>query len=96
MIGDGFCNDETNHPGCNYDGGDCCIYSPNNEKCSECACYHLETCNVGTHPLVGDGFCNDETNNVECKYDGFDCCGSNINTDFCSDCTCHGITYLLP
>ena len=24
MIGDGFCNDETNHAGCNYDGGDCC------------------------------------------------------------------------
>ena len=92
MIGDGFCNDETNHAGCNYDGGDCCIYYSNNEKCSECSCYHMETCIVGTHPWVGDGFCNDETNNLDCKYDGFDCCGSNINTELCSDCTCHGIT----
>ena len=24
MIGDGYCNDETNNADCNYDGGDCC------------------------------------------------------------------------
>ena len=24
-IGDGFCDDLTNTPGCNYDGGDCCL-----------------------------------------------------------------------
>ena len=25
LIGDGFCNDETNNADCNYDGGDCCV-----------------------------------------------------------------------
>ena len=38
MIGNGHCNDETNNPTCNYDGGDCCISSPNTDHCSECVC----------------------------------------------------------
>ena len=24
VVGDGYCNDETNNPECNYDSGDCC------------------------------------------------------------------------
>ena len=24
LTGDGFCNDEINHAGCSFDGGDCC------------------------------------------------------------------------
>ena len=24
MVGNGFCNEETNLAACNYDGGDCC------------------------------------------------------------------------
>ena len=74
MVGTGFCNDETNNPDCNYDGGDCCTTNANTTACSECACHFLETCAAGYHPLVGDGVCNDETNNAECDYDGGDCC----------------------
>ena len=40
--GDGSCDDENNHVGCNYDGGDCCPGddppSGWNEFCSICQC----------------------------------------------------------
>ncbi len=89
LVGDGFCNDETNTPVCNYDGGDCCLNVINNDHCSECTCYIEETCASGFHPSPGAGFCNDETNIAECNYDHGDCCLSNVNTDHCSECTCH-------
>ena len=38
LVGDGFCNDETNNAGCNFDGGDCC-FNVNSDVCSECICY---------------------------------------------------------
>ena len=38
MIGNGHCNDKTNNPTCNYDGGDCCLSSPNTDHCTECLC----------------------------------------------------------
>merc|ERR550534_1384552 len=88
LVGNGFCNDETNNPDCNYDGGDCCVVNANTTACSECACHFLETCAAGYHPLVGNGFCNDDTNIAECDYDGGDCCGYNINSDNCTECTC--------
>ena len=91
MVGNGFCNDETNNPDCNYDGGDCCVVNANTVSCSECICYFLETCAAGYYPLVGNGFCNDETNIAECDYDGGDCCGCVI-TEHCEDCACLGIT----
>ena len=37
MIGDGFCNDETNIADCNYDGGDCCV-NINKDLCFNCDC----------------------------------------------------------
>ena len=89
FIGDGVCNDETNIVECGYDGGDCCAYNINSEYCSECTCFHRETCLAGvTHAFIGDGVCNDETNIVECGYDGGDCCAYNINSEYCSECTC--------
>ena len=87
MVGNGFCNDETNNPSCNYDGGDCCVVNANKTVCSECACLLVETCGAGYHPLVGNGFCNDDTNIAGC-YDGGDCCGYNINSEHCTECTC--------
>ena len=91
MVGDGICNDETNHQDCNYDGGDCCLSSSNLNECSECICYHKETCVAGFLPSsVGDGFCNYETNNNQCYYDGLDCCVFPDDTTFCSNCSCHG------
>ena len=47
MVHNGFCNDETNNLNCNYDGGDCCGYNINSEHCTECNCFHQETCLVG-------------------------------------------------
>ena len=38
IVGDGFCNDETNNAECNYDHGDCCLSNMNTDHCSECAC----------------------------------------------------------
>ena len=75
LVGNGFCNDDTNIAECDYDGGDCCGYNITSEHCTECTCFHQETCLAGvTHAFVGDGVCNDETNNAECDYDGGDCC----------------------
>ena len=37
LIGNGFCNDETNNANCNYDGGDCCV-NIRSRYCSECHC----------------------------------------------------------
>ena len=74
LVGNSFCNDETNNPDWNYDGGDCCVVDGDTIACSDCSCHLIETCAAGYHPLVGDGFCNDDTNVAECDYDGGDCC----------------------
>ena len=75
LVGDGFCHDEMNNGNCNYDGGDCCLLRVNSNHCSDCLCYHQETCEAGvTHEYLGNGICNDETNNAACNYDGLDCC----------------------
>ena len=86
LVGNGFCNDDTNIAECNYDGGDCCGCVIT-EHCEDCACLGNINSDEVTNQLVGDGVCNDETNIVECHYDGGDCC-VNVNTDSCSDCNC--------
>jgi len=88
IIGDGICHDETNNEDCNYDGGDCCLFSINRDYCIDCICFHQEMCSAGSHPLVDNGFCNDETNNEACNYDGGDCCKLPVKKDHCSDCEC--------
>ena len=87
MIGDGFCDDETNNPECNFDGGDCCGLCIVKNRCSQCTCLQSEV--TVANILVGDGYCNDETNNPNCSFDGGDCCGPCINNEFCSECQCH-------
>ena len=88
LVGNGFCNDETNNANCNYDGGECCVMNASTDYCSECACHFLETCLAGYHLLVGNGICDDETNIADCNYDDGDCCGNNINSDHCTICAC--------
>ena len=88
LVGNGYCNDETNNLNCNYDGGDCCVVNATTDSCSECVCHFLETCAAGYHPLVGNGFCNDDINIAECNYDGGDCCGYCVVTEHCEDCAC--------
>ena len=39
LIGNGFCNDEANNVGCNFDNGDCCGSCANTEYCSDCLCH---------------------------------------------------------
>ena len=91
LIGNGFCNDETNDGNCYYDGGDCCGINVNKDHCITCSCKSIEACKNGSIPAsVGDGFCNDENNNEDCMFDGLDCCGINVNKDYCVDCSCHG------
>ena len=74
LVGNGFCNDDTNIAECDYDGGDCCGYCVVTEHCEACACLAGVLDDRITNPLVGNGVCNDETNNAECQYDGEDCC----------------------
>ena len=88
LVGNGFCNDETNNEDCNYDSGDCCVLNANTDSCSDCVCHLIETCAAGYHPLVENGFCDDGTNIAECDYDGGDCCGYSINSEYCTECTC--------
>jgi len=45
FAGDGFCDDQNNNGACNYDGGDCCVATVDNNQgtvktnyCDECAC----------------------------------------------------------
>ena len=95
MVGNGFCNDETNNVNCNYDGGDCCVVNANTTACSDCVCHLIETCAARYHPLVGNGFCNDDPNIAECDYDLGDCCGVTANIELCSNCTCWCKTFSI-
>ena len=36
--GDGYCDDENNNCGCEWDGGDCCGSNVNTQLCSGCEC----------------------------------------------------------
>ena len=87
-MGDGYCDDNTNVPECNYDGGDCCGSCVNKEYCSTCACLDGGSGNGIANSFVGNGYCDDGLNNAECNYDGQDCCGPSANTDFCTLCIC--------
>ena len=92
LVGNGFCNDESNNAACNYDGGDCCGSCIITDSCTECECLNENPRNVmmnaSSNPLVGNGYCNDETNNVACNFDAGECCGSCISMDYCIDCLC--------
>ena len=88
IVGDGYCNDETNNADCNYDGGDCCGSCVVTEQCSECQCLGEIDGNGVSSPSIGDGYCQDGNNNAACNYDGGDCCLFPLNTDYCLNCTC--------
>ena len=87
LVGNGFCNDETNNPDCDYDGGDCCGNCLNVDHCFECACLGGVIGNGISNILVGNQVCNDETNIAECNYDGGDCCSNPdmVANGFCND-----------
>ena len=37
--GDGYCDDENNNPGCEWDGGDCCKENIKKTYCKDCKCF---------------------------------------------------------
>ena len=88
MVGDGYCNDESNNLICDFDGGDCCLLNVITDHCSQCDCKQ-QACIAGfLPPSVGDGFCNDEMNYADCSYDHGDCCLFDKYTDHCLECSC--------
>ena len=99
--GDGFCDDNNNNCGCDWDGGDCCGVSGKGKQynfCTDCDCLDPEantnsTCGgaCGSPNFVGDGFCDDNNNNCGCDWDNGDCCGKSGKAkqfDYCTDCEC--------
>ena len=38
VTGDGFCDDATNIPICEFDKGDCCLPTVKTDYCVECQC----------------------------------------------------------
>ena len=50
QIGDGLCDDDSNIPGCLFDGGDCCMSTIASHFCFRCLC-HLT--NV-SHPIQSE------------------------------------------
>ena len=51
MVGDGYCNDESNNFECDYDGGDCCGSCINTTYCIECICFS----NITKAPMIDCG-----------------------------------------
>ena len=89
MVGDGYCNDETNNIHCAFDGGDCCHSLVIKTFCSDCKCLTGNSEVEINHLVIGDGYCHDEMNNATYSYDGGDCCGC-VVTKRCSECACLG------
>ena len=55
LVGNGFCNDDTNIAECNYDGGDCC--GPNDVNCVSCGGHYALNC-VDCPQGNGASWCN--------------------------------------
>ena len=98
--GDGFCDDNNNNCGCDWDQGDCCGKSGKSKQfsyCSTCACVDPDmqdgVCSgaCSAAGFKGDGFCDDGNNVCGCDWDGGDCCdasGKVKQFSYCSDCMC--------
>ena len=47
-IDDGWCDDLTNNPDCDYDGGDCCLTPSSGQYCVNCTCHETNESHVLT------------------------------------------------
>ena len=54
LVGDGYCDDDSNTLACNYDDGDCCGPNANTEYCTECQCHRSSSSHVFTIPESTD------------------------------------------
>lgn len=79
--GDKTCDDENNHCGCDWDGGDCCGTTKDYDfgYCTKCKCLDpkVKTKCENQH-LKGDKHCDPQNNHVDCEFDGGDCCGPKL------------------
>ena len=80
-LGDGYCDQELNYEGCNYDNGDCCEATCTNNPDIVCPCGAngfncIDPLVQGGCVLeeISNGVCNPENNREECEFDGGDCC----------------------
>ena len=84
--GDKTCDDENNHCGCDWDGGDCCGTTSDYdfEYCTACKCLDpknqlkLSAGQVCELKLKGDTHCDPQNNHAGCAWDGGDCCGPQL------------------
>lgn len=95
MAGDGYCDDDNNHCGCDWDGGDCCSTAVPilDDYCDDCLCLdpdYTDYCEYGCEfpTFAGDSFCDDGNNHCGCDWDGGDCCGQESQYTYCTDCEC--------
>merc|ERR1712196_421254 len=100
--GDGYCDDDNNSGGCNWDDGDCCGEKRNIKYCKECECKDCTKAKAKKCPgkkkgcvlpkYKKDKNCDDENNNCRCSWDGGDCCaksnGGGVNKKYCKACKC--------
>eukprot|EP00750_Incisomonas_marina_P012220 INCI16661.1.p1 GENE.INCI16661.1~~INCI16661.1.p1 ORF type:complete len:649 (+),score=121.52 INCI16661.1:206-1948(+) len=92
--GDGYCDDNNNNCGCDWDGGDCCGPTNSYKTCDACECLDPNyVCHDGAASpaqncqvfgWVADGVCDDVNNKCACSWDGGDCCGSTNKYNHCS------------
>ena len=104
--GDGFCDDNNNNAGCDWDLGDCCGPEADITYCTACECLDCtyeftgdECVNAITSTCAspnyqGDGYCDDGNNVAGCDWDAGDCCGPDVKENFCTACECLDCTYV--
>eukprot|EP00299_Pterocystis_sp_00344_P000471 c10126_g4_i2.p1 GENE.c10126_g4_i2~~c10126_g4_i2.p1 ORF type:complete len:1160 (-),score=371.89 c10126_g4_i2:73-3552(-) len=73
--GDGWCDEENNIPGCDYDGGDCCLITCESAEydCGENG-YHCRNPDICRADWINDAYCDSKNNIPDCNFDGGDCC----------------------
>ena len=82
--GDKTCDDENNHCGCGWDGGDCCGTTKDYDYlyCTECKCLDpknqpkLKSGQICDLHKKADFHCDPKNNHENCDFDGGDCCGA--------------------
>ena len=106
FVGDGYCDDNNNVAGCDWDEGDCCDPSADKSFCDDCECldctytFNSDECVnqivsvCGAAKYQGDGYCDDANNNAGCDWDLGDCCGPTALLNFCTECDCLDCTYV--
>merc|ERR1739844_6653 len=65
--GDGYCDDDNNNDGCDYDGGDCCGDDVNTKYCTECECLDPDFEEDDCEDLWWSSWCQGKKNQGKCN-----------------------------